>query len=163
MSHFSREKAIEVILFIAKRLDRPQFHQISKMLYFADKLHLERYGRLVCGDSYIAMEYGPVPSGVYDIMKHNGIVYLDAFTVDGYQVLPSRPSDIDELSDSDTECLEEAIKLYGGHSFGELVDITHADSAWQQAPQNREMTLESIVAMLDNSDELLEFLDDPNP
>jgi len=66
---FDREKAIEATLFMAKLLPNPTKHSISKMFYLADKLHLQEYGRLICGDRYIAMEYGPVPSAIYDMMK----------------------------------------------------------------------------------------------
>ena len=66
---FNAEKAIEVILYIAEHIKEPTFHTVSKVLYFADKEHLEKYGRFICGDSYIAMRRGPVPSGVYDLLK----------------------------------------------------------------------------------------------
>jgi hypothetical protein len=33
-------------------------------MYFADKAHLEQYGRFICGDSYVAMK--PVPIGTYE-------------------------------------------------------------------------------------------------
>jgi len=32
-------------------------------------MHLERYGRLIFGDTYIAMKHGRVPPGVYDMRK----------------------------------------------------------------------------------------------
>jgi uncharacterized phage-associated protein len=38
-------------------------------MYFADRKHLEKYGRFICGDSYVAMKHGPVPSEIYDILK----------------------------------------------------------------------------------------------
>src|SRR4030067_924651 len=69
IKHFDRDKALEVILFVARSLHNPTFHSISKILYLSDKLHLQEYGRLICGDQYIAMEYGPVPSAIYDMMK----------------------------------------------------------------------------------------------
>jgi hypothetical protein len=58
---FDRDKALEVILFIAEKLGAPTLLIISKILYLADKRHLQDYGRLICGDRYIAMEFGPVP------------------------------------------------------------------------------------------------------
>ena len=68
IKHFDREKALEVIVFIAQKLKSfATHHSISKMLYLSDKRHLQEYGRLICGDRYIAMSYGPVPSAIYDI------------------------------------------------------------------------------------------------
>jgi len=160
---FDRTKAIETILFIAERVENPTFHTISKMLYFADKIHLEEYGRLICDDRYIAMEYGPVPSSVYDIMKSNDAIFNDAFVTDGFVVQPRRKSDLDEFSQSDIKCMEQAIQEYSSYSFGELTDISHQDSAWKNAPRDREMTLESIAKMIDESGDLLEYLQDKHP
>ena len=42
---------------------------IPFVLLFADKKHLERYGRFITGDTYSAMENGPVPSFAYDVVK----------------------------------------------------------------------------------------------
>ncbi|MEO6666974.1 MAG: Panacea domain-containing protein, partial [Nitrospiria bacterium] len=66
---FDPEKALQAILFVARMLPGATFHQISKIIYFADKAHLQKYGRLICGDTYVAMKHGPVPSGIYDILK----------------------------------------------------------------------------------------------
>jgi uncharacterized phage-associated protein len=66
---FDIEKGIESVLYIIENGAQPTFHHISKVMYFADKEHLEKYGRFICGDSYVAMKHGPVPSGIYDLLK----------------------------------------------------------------------------------------------
>jgi len=57
------------VLYLAARLPRPGLHNIAKVFYFADKRHLREYGRLICGDSYVAMKYGPAPSAIYGMLK----------------------------------------------------------------------------------------------
>ncbi|MFB3902421.1 MAG: Panacea domain-containing protein [Acidobacteriota bacterium] len=52
----------------------------AKLLYFADKYHLTRYGRPVIGDQYVKMEYGPVPSKALDWMND----LITPFRVKGY-------------------------------------------------------------------------------
>ncbi|VXD20803.1 hypothetical protein PL8927_70018 [Planktothrix serta PCC 8927] len=50
---FNIEKGIESILYILKLLEnkaQPTLHRVSKVLYFADKEHLEKYGRFIFGD-----------------------------------------------------------------------------------------------------------------
>lgn len=166
---FDPQKAIEVILYIANNLQIPDFHKISKVLYFADKSHLERYGRLICGDSYIAMKHGPVPSGVYDILKTvrgDGLwsdvicekLDMESFSVhEKKRVVPSRGANTDLLSESDIECLSEAIGKYGTLEFSELTEASH-DNAWKSVDQNDVIDIEEIVATLSHSDELLEHL-----
>ena len=168
VKHFDREKALEVILFIAGNLDGANLHSISKMLYLSDKLHLQEYGRLICGDRYIAMAYGPVPSAIYDMMKVAACrksidvdwdeIILDAMRVEhGRNVIPKRECNLDMLSESEIDCIKNAIAEYGHKSFGELTDITH-DSAWEAADDNQTISLDSIVGTLPNAALVIDYL-----
>lgn len=70
---FNEEKALSAILYITKKLMeggiKVGLHKVFKIFYFADQKHLSRYGRPITGDHYIAMEHGPVPSRIYDMVK----------------------------------------------------------------------------------------------
>jgi uncharacterized phage-associated protein len=162
---FDAEKAIEVILYITHRV--PDTYAALKVLYFADKDHLAKYGRLICGDGYVAMRHGPVPSGAYDLVKAArggewcwpGIEVNEAFSVTDRNriIVPHREADLDLLSETDVECLDEAIERYGGLSFERLKELSH-DEAYQTADQNDFISLEAIVSTLPDSEELLEYL-----
>jgi uncharacterized phage-associated protein len=168
IKHFDRDKALEAILFIAKALHTPTFHSISKMFYLSDKLHLQEYGRLICGDRYIAMEYGPVPSAIYNMLKvaaKIGSIDVDwdemiqeALTVQrGRDVYPVRDSNLDRLAASEIECLEKTLSEFGNKSFGELTDLTH-DTAWNATDDNQTISLAAIVATLPNAAEVSGYL-----
>lgn len=168
IKHFDRDKALEAILYIAKSLHNPTFHSISKMLYLSDKLHLQEYGRLICGDRYIAMENGPVPSAIYDMMKvaarrrsidvdWDEIIQESLDVYRGRDVIPKRDCDMDMLAESEVECIQKVIAEYGHKSFGQLTDITH-DSAWEATDDNQTIPLESIVATLPNAAEVAGYL-----
>lgn len=61
---YGTDVLLNAALWVAERLpeqDR-RIHKLFKILWFADLLHLKQYGRSVTGDTYIAMNYGPVPS-----------------------------------------------------------------------------------------------------
>lgn len=168
IKHFDRDKALEAILFIAKSLRNPTFQSISKMLYLSDKLHLQEYGRLICGDRYIAMEYGPAPSAIYNMMKV--AAKKQSIDVDwdemiqealdvrhGREVIAKRDCDMNMLSESEIECIRKAVAEYGNKSFGELTDLTH-DSAWDATDDNQTIPLESIVATLPNAAGVADYL-----
>lgn len=169
--HFDAEKAVEVVLYVANRLAEPGFHRLSKILYFADRDHLAKYGRFICGDSYVAMKHGPVPSGTYDILKHvrgDGLPcpvphVVESFKVeDGKKVVPLKDADLDALSESEKECLDAAIAKYGKMSFKKLTDISH-DKAWESADENEFIEVEQIAATLPDAKHLLEYLANPYP
>lgn len=163
---FDPRKALEIILYVAGSVTEPSFHRISKILYFADREHLARYGRLMCGDSYVAMRHGPVPSGTYDILKFvRGDLQFcpaqgaeDAFRVEDSKIVrPRRDPNRAILSKSETECLDEAIKKYGKMSFTALTKESH-DAAWKAADANDIIDVEQIIATLPDAEELLEYL-----
>jgi uncharacterized phage-associated protein len=167
---FDTKVAVEAILLLANKSQDPTFHHIVKLLYFADRLHLQRYGRLICGDDYVAMKHGPVPSGIYDMLKairdgHEAARFPElsaAFQVKGYTVIPLRNPDLEWLSDSDIECLTEAIDAYDTLSFHDLTALSH-DEAWQSADPDDFISLEAIVRSVGNPNQLLKHLKNLHP
>ena len=162
---FDAEKAAEVLLYIAE--EQSDVYKALKILYFADKQHLARYGRFICGDSYVAMSHGPVPSGAYDLIKYargDGFHWFDmpiekAFSVQQDRIIPHRKANRDLLSESDMQCLDAAIKQYGHLSFSELRRLSH-DEAFKNADLNDFISLEAIAQTLPDSESLLEYLRD---
>src|SRR6056297_2388937 len=67
---YNKEKLIQVSAYILKRLGgTSDMHKLFKVLYFAEKDYLSKFGRMITGDNFIAMKYGPVPSMIFDIFK----------------------------------------------------------------------------------------------
>jgi uncharacterized phage-associated protein len=142
------------------------------VLYFADRYHLEEYGSFICGDSYIAMRNGPVPSGVNQILQSvseegkkdfqiTGIeIAQHTFRVDTNNVIPLREANLNLLSQSERLCLDKAIKNYGVMSFTELRDLSH-DDAYQSADINDVISIETIAATLQDGEDLIKYLKNP--
>ncbi|MGH7496812.1 MAG: Panacea domain-containing protein [bacterium] len=159
------EKAVEVILYIAKRAPRPDIYHVCKILYFADKKHLERYGRFICGESYVAMKNGPVPSGVYDILKYvrgDGKVLQseharNSFGIEGRRVFPFRDANLAMLSESDRECLDESIIENGNLPFDGLLKKSH-DAAFNSADENDFIPIQAIASTLRDADLIIAHL-----
>ena len=158
-----REKAMEVLLYIAARCN-DTYHAL-KVLYFADKDHLGKYGNLICSDTYVALRYGPVPSYVYNLVRCVrgdapwwwGDFDVSDFGVEGNRIIPRRAANLDMLSHADIECLDAAIDKYGDMPFGELMRISH-DDAYNAADENDDISFESIMQTLPDGDLLLEHL-----
>ncbi len=160
------EKAVEALLYVTNRVR--DMYKALKVLYFADKQHLASYGRLIYGDSYVAMRHGPVPSAAYDLLKDargNGLFRgatkaNTCFTIEGHDVVPQREANLDLLSDSDRECIDAAISQYGELPFAELRTLSHKEPAFQGSDENDFIPIESIVASLPDSDLLLSYMRD---
>lgn len=160
---FNRAKAIETILYLAHRISDPDIYGICKLLYFADKTHLEKYGRFIFGDTYCAMEKGATPSNTYDLLKEISHRPLDSFEVIGHQVKALREPDLEYFSDSDIECLNQVIEVWGNVPNWERKKAAH-DDAWEKAWQQKGtkgsviIPIESIAELFDDSEGLIEYL-----
>lgn len=156
------DTTVDAILFIVEKLGGDvDFHRIFKILYFAEREHLVRYGKLFSGDTFIAMENGPVPSMAYDILKSlkgEGLMYSYKerfsryFALCGkYSVVAVTKFDPDNLADSAVECLQHSIDMYGSKTFQELTKLSH-DTAYTKAKINNEMNA-SDIAVAGGADE----------
>jgi uncharacterized phage-associated protein len=165
---FNDAKAVEVLAFIASEWDGISPFYVSKVLFFAEKWHLNKYGRPVIGDTYIAMDEGPVPSAIRDYINQNfrstekPAEFDKAIKIEKgkyYRKLHpgERAPDISKLSETDKEEILNAIKYCKGKSRPYLSRITHFEKAWAQAAANRAMNYENFVDDKNpNREEILE-------
>lgn len=151
---FDEEKAVASLLYIAKKLgkDKADLHSVFKTLYFAEQKHLVRYGRPVTGEIYSALRDGPVPSALYDLCKDSrklNIPYKNLFQLDGRWLITvlSDPN-LDEFSESDLECLDEAIKEIEGLSYNDRRGISH-DPAYTQAWIKKGSKKSQVIDVID--------------
>lgn len=143
MTKFEIERLTEMVVYILNVTKGLDYYKIFKILYFAEREHLSRYGMSMVDDKFVAMQYGPVPTELYDAFKNKcnfvdcfGDFYASVRAIDGgsaehvYEAL--RNADLDYLSKSEIECLDKSIKENMHLSFDELVNKSH-DSAWEKA------------------------------
>lgn len=146
-------------------------HKLCKILYFADQRHLSTYGRSITGDQYIAMQYGPVPSCVDDILK---AVRGDSFFSANEQIKTLKKSlsfenryvivgtstpDMDVLSESDVECLDFAIEICKDKNFDQLTSFSHG-LAWSNTCPDRRMSVKDILREAGDSEEYVDYIAD---
>jgi len=162
---FNPEKALEAILYAARIAPIKDVYHVLKILYFADKAHLEQYGRFIFGDSYVAMSHGPVPSGAYDIIKYvrnrNTVISFEpaksAFSISGDFIELHREPNLELLSKSDIKCIDDANKKYGHLPFGRLKSKSH-DLAYKNADKNDFISIENIASTLKDGDLIIDHL-----
>ena len=161
-------------LYVLNKTGKLSKHHISKILYFADKHHIAKYGRSLTGQKYVAMQNGPVPSQIYDFIKFvegrsDGsflgpyVQYIGDFIgfVPSYYVIAKKPADFDFLSVSAIKALDESIAKHGKSSFGARTDESH-DSAWKDAwerpGKNKEMSLLEIAKSAGANSSMIDYI-----
>lgn len=144
-----QSKTLHAALYILGYVQQVDFHKIFKILYFADQGHLKRYGRSITGEEYNAMEFGPVPSFLYDVFKSaqggtsTSALVRQCSTLFQVENVNNKPhvrgatvADLDTLSESDLEILNAAIRESINLSFNQLVEKSH-DLAWIRGGKNK--------------------------
>lgn len=150
---FDKIKALNVLLYVANRIQRKDFHKIFKIVYFADRQHLADWGRPITGDTYIAMEAGPVPSRIYDMLKIvRGDSYLPDqeglgryYRVDNWMyITPLQDADLNKLSKTEQEALDWSMNSYGSLSYDEIKEKSH-DIAWRSTARDFSIKWDDIA------------------
>ena len=142
MAAIDNKKIVEAVLYILNVTKGLDYYHVFKVLYFAEREHLKLWGTKILEDDFVAMEYGPVPTKLYNAVKNNAhtkeLSSLFAESVSfaqpdaGHVLLPKRQADLDYLSASDIECLDKSITENAYLSFNRLVSKSH-DAAWRAA------------------------------
>ena len=160
---YNQAKAIEAILYLTQKVSESDRYGICKLLYLVDKTSLEKYGRFIFGESYYAMEEGATPSNAYDLLKEAAEVVIDGLKVEGNQVIALRNSNLDYLSESDIECLDQIINVYGEVPNWRRGEDAH-DEAWKESwarrgnKQSVKIPAENIAKLLADSNDLINYL-----
>lgn len=120
------------------------------------------------GDTYYAMEAGPVPSKIYDMLK---IVRGDSYSKDvdglgeyfkvcGWMFLtPLRKADEDGLSAVEKEVLDSTIGKYGDLTYDEIKAKSH-DVAWKMTARDYPVSFENIAKEAGVSEEEIGYLEE---
>ena len=169
---FKYDRAINSLLYSLKKLgDTSDMHKLCKILYFADQRHLSEYGRSITGDTYIAMQFGPVPSCVDDILKAlRGDSFFSfvpeieklksCMTFENRFIIRAlKEPDMDELSASDIKCLDFAIGICKNKSFAELTEFSHG-LAWGNTQRDRAISVKDILREVGDEEAYAEYISD---
>jgi uncharacterized phage-associated protein len=139
---FSHRKATQALNFFAQRAGGSiNKMKALKLVYFADRYHLRKYGRPVVGDEYLAMNYGPVASGTKDLAEMSDFLGEEEKSYAKQFIRPTETmlgcdsvADVDEkvLSESDREALEFAWNRFGRATEFALSELTHRYPDWKK-------------------------------
>lgn len=174
MTNFDSKKLTELVLYILCKTGGVDFYHVFKILYFAEMKHLAKWGSGIVPDEFCALKYGPVPTHLYDAVKELGhsrmklseelseVVQFageDAPNV----LLPKREANVNFLSNSEIDALDQSIMEHESMTFGQLMRKSH-DAAWDEA--NRRVHGTNVISPISmakvmNADEaMLEYIEE---
>jgi Protein of unknown function (DUF4065) len=137
---FAATKVLAAVQWALHAHAKLDLHAVLKACYFADKSHLNKYGRPIFGARYRAMRFGPVPLEIYEMLKGESLWLAELrianypWVLEGYTLRKCADSNLntDCLSDTDLEELKSAFELSLNMTFNERTAATHG-ADWQAA------------------------------
>jgi uncharacterized phage-associated protein len=151
--NFNKQKSIESVLWIIQ-MGESNMYNILKILFEAEKYHLNNHGRPITGDKYFAMKFGIVCSAIYDIIGEN--LAQDDFHKDENSLLTrKRDPNTDYLSESDIEALEIGFRKYAGLDFDTVENKNHEEPAWKKYYKQGTSTHIPFDELIDNDKQWL--------
>ena len=165
-----------ILLYILNNMpsDLHDVYYIVKTAFYAQKKHIVKWGIPMFRDDIVALPFGPVPSLVYDILhvsrgQREAYKYCDDRALDIISMSidfkneyysANQSPDMDCLSQSNVECLDEAIAEVSHMNFGEIMSKTHG-AEWARAyrnASNHKMDYVNIAKEGGASEEILDYL-----
>ena len=131
IKQYDDQRIKEVILYILSKTGVVDYYHLMKILYLAERQHLAKWGEKITTDEYYALPHGPVPTCIYDSIKAvkdgKGGFFTDILSVDGNtsNVTPLRAPNMDYISRSEVEAMDNAIAKNIVKTFAELERMTH--------------------------------------
>jgi uncharacterized phage-associated protein len=162
---FHPEKAVEAAAILLKLHGKPmKYLGLLKILYIADRIALQRIEQPITGDHYVSMDYGPVLSKVYDLIKGQPVddalplwsKFISPGSPDYYVSLLSDPGD-GNLCEEEEEILMQVYQTFGHLDPFLVAGWTHDLLEWQDPHGSIiPIAVEDVLRNVGKSDEELE-------
>jgi len=122
-----------------------------KLLYFADFDHFARHGTSITGDTYIKLEYGPVPRhGVQMLGRLCEAELLQITEEPAYQYVRSKYTltkpltEFKFLTADEVATLGAVVAKWKNHTREEIVVASHGDPPWLMTDYGEEIPYELV-------------------
>ncbi len=134
---FKIDKTMQAIATLLRFHDTKEmsYLRLLKLLYIADRESLKETGRPITGDHIVAMEHGPVLSGVFELIKGEHTAWKawsEHFKKNGYRIEVTNDPGNGKLSKYEIGKLRELSEKYADKNEWEMVEIVHTFEEWKK-------------------------------
>lgn len=166
MEHYDVKKiANAIIYFIDNNVHSLGSTKLMKLCFYADKYHLEEYGKPIFNHSYTKLPRGPVPTWLYSIVitsisgnydydfqeevnVFNEYIGIEEVSYNKYiQVIFTKKQEFNNkfFSKTQLKILNKVIEEFRTITAAEISELSHTTNAWKNVEMNEQITYESMV------------------
>jgi uncharacterized phage-associated protein len=162
---FDIKKSIAAAAYLVEREGGTQsMFVLVKTLYYADRSALIKWGKSITGDSLASLKKGPIVSGIYNLMKGQGlekdlIQWDDVICRIGNNITVRKKADETVLSEREVEVLEHSRKTINSIR-GSIADWLHKNCPEWKDPGNSSIPIDPstiLRAAKKTEDEILQI------
>jgi uncharacterized phage-associated protein len=138
----AHRKATQALNFLARQSPGGRINKLKalKLMFFADRYHLRKFGRPVSECAYYAMTHGPVASEAKHLAEEHDLLPAPARSYarrflekkSNYEYVSVADVDKAVFSESDLEALIFAWENFGYLSQFQIRDLTHRYPEWKR-------------------------------
>jgi putative zinc finger/helix-turn-helix YgiT family protein len=139
----SLAKYTAVVVWFCRHLHSIPQTKICKLLFYADFLHFQAFGRSLTGSNYRRLAYGPVPcayEALRTILEENdaievqSIVYPAGYDGLEYRIGSAAANNPDVFTQDESRVLDFVATTFGRLNAKEISDRSHKETAWTKTP-----------------------------
>ncbi len=166
MEHYDVKKiANAIIYFIDNNVHSLGSTKLMKLCFYADKYHLEEYGKPIFNHSYTKLPRGPVPTWLYSIVRtsisgnydydfqeevnvFNEYIGIEEVSYNKYtQIIFTKKQEFNNkfFSKTQLKILNKVIEEFRTITAAEISELSHTTNAWKNVEMNEQITYESMV------------------
>ena len=129
--NIQESKIQNVVLYFANKSQKKTIDRLKlmKLIWLSDRLHLNKYGRMILNDKYKALPNGSIASKTMDMTKKN---MQNAWEVNGYNIKALREADLAFFSKSDIEIMNYVWEKFKDKEPFELSEYSHLFKEWKR-------------------------------
>ncbi len=134
---FDPRKAMQAAAALLRAEETRQmgYLRLLKLLYIADRESIRDTGRPITGDHVVAMKYGPVLGGVYDLIRgtsYHAAMWSSHLQTSAYLIKLTGEVGTGALCRYELEKLMEVSGRYAAKDDFDLAALTHEFAEWKQ-------------------------------
>lgn len=151
---FNRERFESLVHYVCYRCENPQQlgkTKLNKILWFSDMLHFELTGEPLTGESYVKLQFGPVPKhidGAIEGLRAGGklSVRLPEATYDTTLYFATETPSLDDFTAEEISLVDRIIEdVCQNHTAASISRLTH-DAIYELAQMGEEIPYEAFLA-----------------
>ncbi len=151
---FDLRKAAQAVAVILReeRQHRMNYMKLLKLLSICERETLSESGRMIVGDKIVAMDRGPLPSRIYNLIKGedpSAPAWSEVFERERYEIKMINDPGVGALSRREIAKLQEVAQRHAFDDEWAMVNITHKLPEWRKNEPDegsrKEIPLEDII------------------